>query len=153
MVAVGATRSREQDQAPGWTRSSAALRPAALPFLSHLLCINVTRGENHGATWVPLKICNDDTQRYILRRERALSQLVALLQLLDEGPQPVVGRELLVRVRIRVLGLGLGLGQVGLGLGSGSVLGIGRGRRLGLGCGVLGVSSLSGAARGKAQYK
>ena len=25
---------------------------------------------------------------------RALSQLVALLQLLDEGPQPVVGREL-----------------------------------------------------------
>ena len=35
-----------------------------------------------------------DTQRYILRRKRALSQLVALLQLLDEGPQPVVGREL-----------------------------------------------------------
>ena len=43
-----------------------------------------------------------DTQRYILRRKRALSQLVALLQLLDEGPQPVVGRELLVRGRVRV---------------------------------------------------
>ena len=74
----------------------------------------------------------------------------------------MVGRELyvyvrglLVKGRIRVLGLGLGLGQVGLGLGSGSVLGLGLGLGLGfgLGCGVLGVSSLSGEARGKAQYK
>ena len=72
----------------------------------------------------------------------------------------MVGRELyvyvrglLVKGRIRVLGLGLGLGQVGLGLGSGSVLQLGLGLGFGLGCGVLGVSSLSGAARGKAQYK
>ena len=49
---------------------------------------------------------------------------MALLQLLDEGPQPVGVSELLGGVslglvRIRVLGLGLGLEQVGLGLGSG----------------------------------
>ena len=47
---------------------------------------------------------------------------MALLQLLDEGPQPVGVSELLggvTVVRIRVLGLGLGLEQVGLGLGSG----------------------------------